>query len=74
MPFGLTNAPAVFQRLIDKTLGNLKNLIAVPYLDDVIIPSVTVEEGMERLRRVLEAFRTHRLTLNLEKCLFFQNQ
>lgn len=73
MPFGLTNAPAVFQRLIDKTLGNLKNLIAFPYLDDVIIPSVTMEEGME-LRRVLEAFRTHRLTLNLEKCLFFHNQ
>lgn len=39
MPFGLTNTPAVFQRLMDQVLGNLKNSVAFPYLDDVIIPS-----------------------------------
>lgn len=72
MPFGLTNAPAVFQRLMDKVLGPLKNTIAFPYLDDVIIPSRTVEEGIERLKRVLETFRAHGLTLKLEKCTFFK--
>jgi len=51
MPFGLTNAPVAFQRLMDQVLGNLKNSIAFPYLDDVIIPSKTLEEGMNRLRR-----------------------
>lgn len=71
MPFGLTNAPAVFQRLMDKVLGELKNSIAFPYLDDIIIPSRTIEEGMTRLRRVLESFHRHHLTLKLEKCSFF---
>ncbi|KMQ98330.1 hypothetical protein RF55_1303 [Lasius niger] len=73
MPFGLTNAPAVFQRLMDKVLGDLKNSIAFPYLDDVIIPFNTIEEGMTRLSKVLEAFRRQHLTLKLEKCSFFQN-
>lgn len=71
MPFGLTNAPAVFQQLMDRVLNTLKNSIAFPYLDDVIIPSRTIEEGMTRLRQVLETFRMHHLTLKLEKCSFF---
>lgn len=70
MLFGLTNAPAVFQRLMDTVLKDLKNTIAFPYLDDVIIPSKTIEEGLSRLRQVLDVFRTH-LTLKLEKCSFF---
>jgi len=46
MPFRLTNAPAVFQQLMDHVLGSLKNSIAFPYLNDVIIPSKTIDEGM----------------------------
>lgn len=71
MPFGLCNAPAVFQRLINKVLGPLRNKIAFPYIDDVIIPATTVNEGLKRLRKVLEAFRAHDLTLKLSKCYFF---
>lgn len=59
MPFGLTNAPVVFQRLMDKVLGPLKDSIAFPYLDDVIIPFQTIEEGITRLSQVLSTFRTH---------------
>lgn len=43
MPFGLTNAPAVFQRLINKVLGSLKNGIALPYIDDIVIPASTID-------------------------------
>lgn len=71
MPFGLTNAPAVFQRLMNGVLGNLKNSIAFPYLDDIIIPSRTAEEGIIRLRQVLEVFRKYNLTFKLQKCSFF---
>lgn len=56
---------------MDQVLGNLKNSVAFPYLDDVIIPSRTIEEGVARLRQVLSTFRTHHLTLKLEKCTFF---
>ncbi|CAK9796589.1 Transposon Ty3-I Gag-Pol polyprotein [Anthophora quadrimaculata] len=72
MPFGLTNAPVVFTKLMDIVLGPLKNRIAFPYIDDVIVPSNIIEEGIGRLRQVLEAFRAHGLTLKLEKCSFFQ--
>lgn len=71
MPFGLTNAPAVFQRLMNTVLDDLKNSVAIPYLDDVIIPANTIEEGMSRLRQMLETFRAQHLTLKLEKCSFF---
>lgn len=63
MPFGLTNAPTVFQRLMNQVLENLKNSVAFLYLDNVIIPSRTIEEGVARLRQVLSTFRTHHLTL-----------
>lgn len=72
MPFGLTNGPAVFQRLMDRVLGSLKKSVAFPYLDDVIIPSTTIAEGMARLRQVLDAFRANHLTLKLDKCSFFK--
>lgn len=71
MPFGLTNVPVVFQKLMDKVMGNFKNSIAFPYLDDIIIPSKTIEEGMTKLRQVLNVFRKHNLKLKLEKCSFF---
>ncbi|KAJ3642004.1 hypothetical protein Zmor_028469 [Zophobas morio] len=56
---------------MDKVLGPLKNTVAFPYIDDVIIPSTTVEEGLERVRLVLEALRKHNITLRLSKCSFF---
>jgi hypothetical protein len=74
MPFGLCNAPAVFQRLMNNVLGPLRNTIAFPYMDDIIIPSATLEEGLCRLRLVLEALRKYNLTLRIEKCVFFGAQ
>ncbi|XP_015435727.1 PREDICTED: uncharacterized protein LOC107191251 [Dufourea novaeangliae] len=74
MPFGLANAPAVFQRAINNALGNLRNSIALVYLDDVLIPSKTIEEGLDRLEQVLQALDTAGFSLNMKKCLFFKTQ
>lgn len=40
------------------------------YLDDVVIPSRTTEEGIERLQRFLELLKKSNLTLRLDKCFF----
>src|SRR5260221_552454 len=47
MPFGLTNAPAVFQWFINKVLGNLLDVCAVGYLDDILIYSDSIEQHWE---------------------------
>ncbi|XP_076545712.1 uncharacterized protein LOC143305557 [Osmia lignaria lignaria] len=72
MPFGLANAPAVFQRAINTALGTLRNKIALVYIDDVLIPSRTIEEGLKYLEIVLQALDTAGFSINIEKCKFFQ--
>ncbi|CAH2216071.1 jg26524, partial [Pararge aegeria aegeria] len=73
MPFGLANAPAVFQRMINKILGNRRFEYALAYLDDVLIPSKSIDEMFTRLEDVLILFRQYGLTLKLTKCRFFDN-
>lgn len=71
MPFGLANAPAVFQRLINRVLGSSRysdNVLT--YMDDILIVSSTIEEGVNKLQKVLDFLREAGLTLNVEKCLF----
>lgn len=70
--FGLANGPAEFQRLMNTALGSLRNTVALCYLDDVLIPSRDWKTGIENLRKVLNAFRTAKLTLKLKKCEFFK--
>lgn len=74
MPFGLSNAPSVFQRLLNVILGNLSYTTAMAYLDDIIIPSINVEEGLANLRLILEVIRNANLTLNLKKCTFLKTK
>lgn len=74
MPFGLRNAPSVYQRAINKALGNLTETFAVCYIDDIIIPSKTIKEGLERLHLVLEALTKSGFSLNLKKCAFLKTK
>lgn len=72
LPFGLSNAPSVFQRLMNLILGNLKYSTALSYLDDTIVPSETIYEGLLNLREVLNILREANLTLRLDKCHFLK--
>lgn len=74
MPFGLKNAPAVFQRTMNQLLGPLRFDTGLAYLDDIPIPSSSIQEGMKRLRLVLNLFRNAGFTLRLNKCNFLQDQ
>lgn len=73
MPFGLTNAPSVFQRLINRVLGTLRGTSAMAYLDDILCPGRTFEEGLKNLKDVFKVLEENKLTLNPKKCFFFKN-
>lgn len=71
MPFGLANAPAVFSRLIRLALSDVIDNVSI-YLDDVNLPTATVEEGIQLLGHVLELLQNANLKLNLKKCSFLK--
>jgi hypothetical protein len=47
--FALANAPSDFQRLINVVFGSLRYDTALAYIDDRIVPSDTLEEGLKKL-------------------------
>lgn len=71
MPFGLANAPSVFQRAMNKILAKSKVDFAIIFMDDILIPAKSFNEGLERLGKVLELLSEAGLTLKLKKCNFF---
>lgn len=75
MPFGPTNCPAIFSRMISTALGKLLYSVALAYLNDIIIiPSKNVEEGLDRLRLVLQSLEEAGLTIRIDKCKFFMKR
>ena len=74
MPFGLCNALAVFQHLMQNTLGELNLMYCVIYLDDVIVFGCMEEEHLECLQVVFERFCKFNLKLKPLKCSFFQSE
>ena len=74
MPFGLTNTLAVFQRLMQSVLRDLKTDdgkdFAEIYIDDVLIFSETLEAHLEHIRLVLERLKIAVLKLKPAKCPF----
>ena len=72
MPFGLCNALAMFQHLMQNTLGELNLKYCIIYLDDVIVFGHMEEEHLEWLCVVFERFREFNLKLKPLKCSFFR--
>ena len=71
MPMGLTGSPNIFQSLLEQVLFGLTWKITVLYSADCIIFYSAAEEHIERLREVLERFRSVNLKINPTKCEFF---
>ncbi|KAE8242671.1 hypothetical protein A4X13_0g7062 [Tilletia indica] len=70
VPFGLRNAPAVFQRLMDKVLGELRWKTAVVYIDDVVAATATLQEHLETLDLILSRATQLGLKFSPAKCTF----
>lgn len=66
VPFGISTGPSVFQLLKD-------GIIQI-YLDDIVIPSSTPEEGPEKLKTVLNTLKDYGLEPKLAKCWFLQKK
>ena len=54
MPFGLQNAPTTFQRAMENILSELYEF-STPYIDDVVIYSLSWEDHLIHIDRVLKA-------------------
>lgn len=71
VPFGLSNSPGVFQRHVNAIFRDLtRQGIALPYIDDIIIPAQSEEEALCNLEKVLNQCRDYGLVINLKKCNF----
>ena len=68
--FGLKNAPFEFCRLMNRVLGDLNGSDLVYYLDDILIPTKSVNELLQKLKIVFTRFKSAGLTLKLAKCRF----
>ena len=74
LPFGLKNAGSIFQRLMNITLAGLIGTAALIYIDDIIIFSETVEDHLDKLKKILDKLRLANLKVKLSKCSFLKNK
>jgi transposase InsO family protein len=74
MPFGLCNAPATYSRLVHIALSHIPAHHALPYLDDTLIHSPTLQAHLQGLQLVLSALRRAGLKLQPSKCHLFRSQ
>ena len=69
MPFGLVNAPPFFQRVMDRCFQDFGQEVRI-YMDDLLVPSTSLDTHVKKLRQVYEVLRRHNLRVKKPKCVF----
>ena len=72
IPYGLKNASPKFQRFMNKCLGDIRDIICVPYMDDVLGFSTTFEEHLEDPEKILIRLMAKGVKLRPDKCNLFK--
>ncbi|CAL1672453.1 unnamed protein product [Lasius platythorax] len=73
LPFGFCDSPAEFQRRLIHILQPLiKKYEVIIYIDDILIPSVTVEDNVDVLRKVLILLKQYKFEPTFQKCSFLK--
>ena len=78
MPFGLKNAPSVFQRLMQQVLSGVNpengpSFVAA-YIDDLLIFSLSLQDHLDHLCKVIHRLREVGLKVNPGKCQFIRRE
>lgn len=61
MDFSLTNTPATFCNLMSNVLVEYMDVFIVMYLDDIVVYSLTLDDHVEYLHKVLARLRESEL-------------
>ena len=72
VPFELAQAPAYFQELMNGILQDFN--FVIPYLDDIIIFSKTLQEHLLHIRQAFEKLWSTKLSMKMSKCNFFSKE
>lgn len=72
LSFGISSTPGLFQREMEKLFQGIENVVV--FQDDILITGPTFEKHVDNLNKVLSKLEAAGLTVNKDKCKFFQKE
>lgn len=73
-PQGYSGSPAIFQKAVFETLGDMAWKSAMPYIDDVIIYSKSFKDHLRHLEELFTKLANAGFYLKLRKCEFLMQE
>lgn len=74
LPFGLYNAPTTFQRVVISIFLDISHDCMEFYMDNFTTYGNTFEEALNNLKKVLQRYEYHNISLNSEKCFMMMQE